>query len=350
MKEIHVGLVGCGAVAPTHLYSYKGIEGCKVVAVCDLQLAKAQKLAAMFGIPKAVSDFSQLLDDGDIDLIDICTDHASHSPLAVRALEAGKNVVCEKCLANNLANLDAMLAAHRNYPELVFSGIFQHRHERANLVLKRLFDEGAFGTLMNASVFMCCLRPNSYYDDYWHGKWDGEGGSLLITQVIHFIDLVNYFMGEPESVMALGGNLMHQGVIETEDNAGALVRYPNGVLCTISANSASAIDHNIRAAISIGGTKGHLELSAFKPAFYHFHDPRAQQTMEELMATFTEETPPDPNKPHYGGGHPAQLADVVAAVREQRPPLVTAEKASVTARLILSCYESMKTGKWISLK
>ncbi|MBR0457917.1 MAG: Gfo/Idh/MocA family oxidoreductase [Victivallales bacterium] len=349
MKEIRVGLIGCGAVAPTHLYSYKKIPGATVEAVCDLDEGKASAMASRFGIPHVARNVAELVQNPELDLIDICTDHASHSPIAVAALNAGKNVVCEKCLSNSLEGLDAMLAARRRHPELLFAGIFQHRHERANRLLKRLMEEGKFGRMLNASVHMVCQRPNSYYQDYWHGKWNGEGGSFLITQIIHFIDLTNYFLGNPQSVMAQCNNLMHQGVIETEDNTGVLVRYPDGVLATFCGSSASVIDKGFRCNVILAGTQGHVVLSGFRPEFWKFHDIEAQKEMDALMESFQEEPAPDPAKPHYGGGHPEQLADVVAAIREHRDPYVTVEKAAVTARLILNCYQSAKTGNWIEL-
>ncbi len=349
MKEIRIGLVGCGAVAPTHLYSYRQIPGATVVAVCDLDAGKSSALAEQFGIPRVAKDVAELVQMPDLDLIDICTDHASHAAIAVAALDAGKNVVCEKCLSNSLEGLESMLAARRRHPELMFAGIFQHRHERANRLLKRLMEEGKFGRLLNASVHLACLRPNSYYRDYWHGKWNGEGGSFLITQIIHFIDLTNYFLGNPQSVLAQWSNLEHQGVIETEDNTGVLVRYPGGVFATFCGTSASVIDKGFRCGVVLAGTQGHVVLSGFQPEFWKFHDPAAQAEMDAFMADYHEETPPDPNKPHYGGGHPLQLADVVAAVREHRDPYVPVEKAAVTARLILNCYQSAKTGSWIEL-
>lgn len=349
MKEIKIGLVGCGAVAPTHINSYKQIPGATVKTICDIKRDKATAMAAKLGVPNFTENFTDMLNDQEIDLIDICTDHASHSPLAIAAMDAGKNVVCEKCLSNSLEGLDAMLAAHKKHPELVFSGIFQHRHEKGNLLLKKLLDRGCFGQILNASVYLCCLRPDSYYSDYWHGKWNGEGGSVLITQVVHFIDLVNYFLGTPESVIAQCDNMAHQGVIETEDNAAALVRYPNGVFATICGTSASAVDKGFNATVIIGGTKGHIELAAFRPVYWRFHDKQAEEEVAALMKDYHEETPPDPEKPHYGGAHPAQLADVVDAVRNHREPYVTVEKAAVTARLILSCYKSAQTGDWINL-
>ena len=86
MKEIKIGLVGCGAVAPTHINSYKQIPGATVKTICDLKRDKAAAMAAKLGVPNFTENFTDMLNDPEIDLIDICTDHASHSPLAVAAM------------------------------------------------------------------------------------------------------------------------------------------------------------------------------------------------------------------------------------------------------------------------
>ena len=80
-------------------------------------------------------------------------------------------------------------------------------------------------------------------------------------------------------------------------------------------------------------------MAAFRPVYWRFHDKQAEEEVAALMKDYHEETPPDPEKPHYGGAH----------LRNHREPYVTVEKAAVTARLILSCYKSAKTGDWINL-
>ena len=135
VKQIKVGIIGCGVIAPCHIGSYLKLPEVRVVHLCDKVPAKAEKLAKEYGIGKVSQDYKELLADPEVDAVSICTDHASHSQIAVDALNAGKHVICEKSLASSKEKLDAMLEAARRHPGLVFSGVFQHRFPRQQSVL-----------------------------------------------------------------------------------------------------------------------------------------------------------------------------------------------------------------------
>ena len=148
MKEIKCGIIGSGVIAPVHLESYRKIPRVTVKTLCDIIPEKATRLAEQYQVPCVCSDYQELLNDPEIDCVSICTDHASHGQIIADALDHGKHVICEKCLTATPAQLEQALAARRRHPELIFAGVFQHRYEPANRLLREMIREGRFGTML----------------------------------------------------------------------------------------------------------------------------------------------------------------------------------------------------------
>jgi predicted dehydrogenase len=346
MKTIKCGVIGCGVIAPSHIESFKFLDGVEVKWVCDLVIEKALKMAEQYGIPNTSTDYHEVLHDPEVDCIAVCTDHGSHAQIVVDALDHKKHVICEKSLGRTLECLKKMMVAHRRNPELAFGGIFQHRHEAVNKVLKQLIDENAFGTITTVNTNSNCIRTNEYYlADAWRGTWAQEGGSVLINQAIHYIDLINWLLGGIEELSARWANITHQGVIETEDSAAFAIKFKRGMLGAVTATASSAA--NWRHSFSISGTEGYLEYVNLKVTHLEFTDKSRQEEVEKRFAACEIDAALQSGKVYYGGGHPAQIKDFVQAIREKRQPFVTAESAAETVKVVLACYESSKTGQWV---
>lgn len=344
MNKIRIGIIGCGVVAPMHLASYRKLADVELAWACDLVEAKARHMADTYGIEKTTTDFRQVLQDTSVAGVSICTDHASHAPLAVAALKAGKHVLCEKALSSTTAKMNAMLAAHAKHPALVFEGVFQHRFDPITRYLKRLVDEGTFGTILTAGMQVRCLRTNAYYQtDKWRGTWDMEGGSVLINQAIHFIDAIAWIMGGVESVCGTCANLAHQGVIETEDTATAALRFKSGSLGTIEATCASHFDWETT--LLIHGVAGSVEVRDDKPIKIVFGDKALTERVQSEMAALAKGPALNIGKGYYGQGHPAQIADFVDAIRSNRPPFIPAASARHAVEIVLAIYKSHRTGR-----
>jgi predicted dehydrogenase len=349
MKHLTCAVIGCGVIGPTHIESYLKVANLSIKYVCDLDLAKAKKLAEKYAVPCCTADYREVLKDPEVDCVSVCTDHFSHAEIVVAALEHGKHVVCEKALTSTTAGLDAMLAAHKKHPNQVFSGIFQHRCEPTNRYLRGLIKDGKFGKMLSCSLYVSCLRTDEYYlADAWRGTWAQEGGSVLINQAIHHFDLLRYFLGEVDAVAASYDNLAHPGVIETEDTIAIALRFRSGVLGTVIATSGSK-SVTWRSGYTFTGTDGFIEYTDFVPTFMNFTDAGLKEKVEKEFAGCKLDDALQVSKGYYGGGHPAQIADIVDAIRTGRSPYVTGEESAGTARLVIACYEASRTGKWVKL-
>ncbi|MHC4885497.1 MAG: Gfo/Idh/MocA family protein [Planctomycetota bacterium] len=346
--DVNVAIIGCGVIGPTHAEAFSRLEGVNRVVACDLEEAKAKKLAEEYGFARISTDVSEVFAAADVDAVSICTDHASHSALSIAALKAGKHVLCEKSLAASKEGLDAMLAAHESCPELVFSGIFQHRFEAINRILKRLVEEKAFGTLLTAGVQHRCLRTDAYYRaDAWRGTWEQEGGSVLVNQAIHYVDLLGWIMGGVESLSGSHANFTHTDTIETEDTAVASLRFRNGALGTLEATCSSHLGWENK--LFIHGSTGSIEINGMTPTKVEFEDAEQAERIRAELASCNEDAAAAEGKDYYGGGHPGQIADFVAAIREKRPPFVPAAEARHAVDIALAIYRSHKEGGWVAV-
>lgn len=335
-------------IAPTHVESLKLQEGVSVTWACDLVEEKARRLAEKYGIPNVTTDYRDLVDAPDVDAVHVCTDHASHSPITVAALEAGKHVLCEKALGASPAGLDAMLAAHGRSSGLVFGGVFQHRFDASVQCLKRLVDEGAFGTVLTAGVQVRCLRTDDYYRaDAWRGTWAQEGGAVLINQAIHFVDALVWVMGGVLSVAGAFANRTHRDSMETEDTATASMRFRSGALGTLEATCSSHIGWE--PTLSVHGLAGAVEIRSSRPLKVDFRDRELAARVEQDFATCRESQKVSSGKSYYGASHPTQIADFVEAVRAGREPFVTAASARHTVDVVLAVYESCRSGRWVDV-
>jgi predicted dehydrogenase len=347
-SSCNIGIVGCGVIAPTHAECFAGEERAKMRWACDIVEEKARRLADRFGIPNVTTDYHDVLADPAVDAISICTPHASHGRIAVDALAAGKHVQCEKALAATREQMSEMLAAHRRHPGFVFACVFQHRFNRLYQAIKKLIEDGAFGQVLTAGMQMRCFRSEGYYTaDAWRGTWAEEGGSVLINQAIHTIDILAWMLGGVEAVCGTYSNQTHTNSIETEDAAVASLRFRNGALGTIEATSSSHLDWE--PTVFVHGTDGSLEVRDGTPTKIIFRTPEQTESVRAALQSAPEKAELSAAKAYYGGEHRSQIADFVDAVCEDRDPFITAESGRHAVDIVLAVYDAHRQGGWVAL-
>ncbi|MBE6359736.1 MAG: Gfo/Idh/MocA family oxidoreductase [Lentisphaerae bacterium] len=342
---IKCGIIGCGVIAPTHLAGYQQIPEAQVCFFCDLIKERAEKLAENVPGAKIFTDYREMLKDPELAAVSICTDHASHAAIFTDALNAGKHVICEKVPGRTPDDLAKMTAAAAAHPEVVASGIFQHRFNASNIALRKLIAEKKFGKLLTVNLNFSCLRTDEYYQkDPWRGTVAGEGGGVLINQAIHFMDQLRFLFGDIRKVAASSANLTHQGVIEVEDTVSFTAEFADGLFLTGNAtNSAFA---RWRSALTISGTEAQVEFIDEKLSFLAAATPEKEEEIRAaLNGAGKDETVH--GKAYYGTGHTAQLADFISAITEKRLPEVTLAEAAKSAAFVFSIYEAAAKGTWV---
>lgn len=350
MKKITCGIIGCGQIGPVHAACYSNVPEVQIKWLCDILPERAERMAKEYSVPHVTVDYRDIMRDKEVDCVSICTDHGSHAEIVCAALRNNKHVLCEKALASNRAGLDAMMKAHARKKTLVFSGVLQHRFDVCVQFAKEQMKNKLLGRNLFCSLRMNCYRSNDYYKaDQWHGTWAGEGGSILINQAIHFIDVAAWIMGGVAHVAGFHANRTHRGVIETEDTAVASLKFKDGSLGSIAVTSSDEIndwDHSIL----FYGTNGMFEIRNDKIAHIELSDKnKASRLMADVNKREGSRCLIDVGKPHYGMTHVAQITDFVDAVRKRRRPAVTALDARHCVDIVLAVYESQKKGAVVAL-
>ncbi len=222
-----MGLIGCGYVSKYHIAASR-LLCAPITATCDRKFEAAERVAGELGT-KAFHTSEELLDSGLVDAVIIATPHFSHTQLALDAFDRNLHVLVEKPLTVTAAEADKLNAAHAKKPNLVFAVDFQQRTWPLwNEVRKRLAD-GSVGEVyrFNWTITDWYRTQHYYRQSAWRGTWTGEGGGVLVNQCPHQLDLICWFFGLPQRVLASTRFGKHHD-IEVEDEVHAILEYPNG--------------------------------------------------------------------------------------------------------------------------
>jgi UDP-N-acetyl-2-amino-2-deoxyglucuronate dehydrogenase len=355
MKPVRVGLIGCGKVGSLHAAVLRSMPEAVFSGVYDALPDRSAKFAATYGAPP-FSDLGAML--REVEAVVIGTPHPLHAEPAIRAAEAGAHVLVEKPMAATLADCDVMLAAART-AGVRLGVISQRRFYEPVLRMRAAIDAGKIGTPVLGVFQMHSWREPSYYlSDPWRGKWDSEGGGVLVNQSPHHLDILLWFMGPAIEVSGHWANLNHP-TVEVEDTAVATVRFSNGGLGSILASlsqkpglhSKIHIHGSNGASIGVETDRGPTFIAGVSSIVEPpLNDIWTIPGEESSLSTFQEE---DRRRfasldatMHY---HALQFRDFFRSIRENRPPAVTGEDGRAVVELFSAIYRAGREGRAIPL-
>ncbi|MBR3109506.1 MAG: Gfo/Idh/MocA family oxidoreductase [Clostridia bacterium] len=325
MKEFNVGVIGCGAISGNHFHGIKKAENACLRAVCDIDESKLKKSMEAQNVD-GYTDYHDLLTRPDIDAVHICVPHYLHAPISIAALEAGKHVLCEKPMGMTLGEAQAMKrAAEASGKTLTIC--FQNRYNGASLRMKEIIDGGELGRVIGGSAFVCWDRDEAYYASCpWRGAWKTEGGSVLINQAIHTLDLMRWLAGGFELRHATMTAKRLADVIETEDTCDMLLENSAGGRFIFFCTDCAATNENIYLHLTL--EKGEMHMDG------------ARLTIITVDGAKLEDysTGKGVGKDYWGDGHDRFIADFYRRLGDGLPPFVTAEDALETTRLMDAAY------------
>ncbi|MCF8408705.1 MAG: Gfo/Idh/MocA family oxidoreductase [Crocinitomicaceae bacterium] len=256
MNTINFAIVGCGRIAQRHAEHIHNTIGCNLVATCDIEFDKAQKLADAYGsIP--YSSIEELLENKNVDILSICSPNGLHAHHSILGLNAGKHVLCEKPMALSAYDCGEMIKAAEKANKRLFV-IKQNRYNPPVAAVKTLIEDGQLGKISNVQLSCFWNRNENYYANSWKGTKELDGGTLY-TQFSHFVDLLYYLIGDVKEVKAYGGNFQHQGVIEFEDTGVVILKFHNGAIGTIN-YTVNSYKKNMEGSLTIFGDKGTVKI------------------------------------------------------------------------------------------
>lgn len=340
MTEMRGALIGCGFFAENHMHAWAGLDGARIVALCDRDGAKARAMAGRFGVGKVFEDAAAMLAEVPLDFVDVATTAPSHRPLVEMAVRHARTVICQKPFAETLEDAQAMVAAARDAgATLLVHENF--RWQRPFAAMKRLIDAGRIGPPHWARL---SFRHGT--DNYVNQPYLAEVERFTIMDVgLHLFDLARHLMGEARDIACTTQRLNPK--VRGEDAFTALISHEGGgtSVCDCSFWTKLAPDPFPRTLAQVEGPRGTITLdAAFRLAVH------GEGTREVLDA--------EPAVPPWGGRpwHGVQdsvirfQAHALRVMRGEEGPRPSGADNLRTLALALAAYEAAEGRRTVALE
>ncbi|UJF32512.1 Gfo/Idh/MocA family protein [Paenibacillus hexagrammi] len=349
-----IGVIGCGGIANgKHMPSLKKLKQVQMVAFCDIEEERAHKAAAEYGTEgsQVYTDYRELLQDGTIDIVHVCTPNDSHAEIAIAALEAGKHVMCEKPMAKTAADAKAMMEAARRTGKKLTIG-YNNRFRPDSQHLKKLCEEGELGHIYYAKAHAIRRRAVPTWGVFLDE--DKQGGGPLIDIGTHALDLTLWMMNNYKPKVVLGTSYhklsQREGAANAwgpwdpakftvEDSAFGMVVMEDGATITLESSWAlNSLDVD-EAKCTLCGTEGGADMKG-----------GLRINGEKHSRLYTTEVDLHAGGVAFYDGATEDAPDVemrmwIKAIEEDAEPVVTPEQAYVVSQILEAIYESARTGQ-----
>ena len=342
---MNFAIMGCGRISKRHcdLLINKEVKRASLTAVCDVNITKAKEVGEKYKVPyySSLKELMKVHKD-EIDVISILTPSGLHAKHTIEAAQHKKHIVVEKPMALTLSDADKMISACDKNGVRLFV-VKQNRFNVPVVKLREAMESGRFGKLVLGTVRVRWCRPQHYYDlDEWRGTWAYDGG-VLTNQASHHIDLLEWMMGDVESVFAKSSTALVN--IETEDTAVVTLKFTNGALGIIEATTATR-PKDLEGSISILGENGTVVIGGFAVNEMNTWNFKEEQPGDlEVLENYSV-NPPNV----YGFGHKEYLNHVIECLENNCKQLVDGLEGRRSLELIMAIYESIETGKEVFMR
>jgi predicted dehydrogenase len=370
MAEIGVGLVGYKFMGRAHSNAYRQLPrffdvdpAPRMAAICGRDEAGVREAANSLGWESYETDYRRLIGRDDVGLVDVVTPGNTHREIVLAALEAGKHVICEKPLANTLAEAKEMLDAARE-AGTVNTVCFNYRRAPAVQLAKKLVDEGRLGTIRHwRSTYLQDFIMDPQFPLIWRLKKELAGSGALGDIGAHSVDLAQFLLGGISEVTGmtetfvrerpLEGSEGETGEVTVDDAAAFLARFENGAVGTFEASRFAAGRRN-QNAFEINGSKGSVafDLERMNELEVFFVDDEADvQGFRTVNAT-------EPDHPFAGAWWPPghilgyehtfvhTMKDLMDGIKKGTSPAPTFEDAYRVQAVLDAVGRSAEGGGW----
>ncbi len=336
-STVRAAVIGLGWPGMQHLKGYIADARAEVIAVCELDKAHAQQVAAQYNIPHIYTDHGEMLANKEIDAVSVCLPNFLHAPMTIDALNAGKHVLCEKPPACNAAEAQAMAdAATQNGKTLMYALV--QRFGGSTQRLKQLIDNGELGDVYFGKAGYVRRRGIPIGKGGWFVDKARAGGGALIDIGVHALDCVWWLMGSPKPVEIMGAAYSHFGHLvpdnvkyDVDDATFAQIHFQNGASLVLETTWALNLPGDNY--IKIAGTKAGASLNPF--------------------TLYTEENGKEVDKPLEApdrNSFDEEVKHFVACLVEGKEPISSAEQGVILMQMLDAIYESAAKGGSVQIR
>lgn len=338
-KIYSVGILGCGMIARYHAGAIQQIPFARLAGVYDSNAQALADFCSAYGTT-SFSSVQALIESDRVDVVCICLPSGLHYPMTLACIAHGKHAIVEKPMAFTAAQAEEIIQKAEQ-AKVQVTVISQLRYTQAVVQLKRAVQQGCFGTIATADVYMKYYREPEYYSSScWKGTLAMDGGGALMNQGIHGVDLLQYLAGPVVSVQALASTRFH--AIEAEDTVTAVLEFESGAQGVLQATTSVYPGFSRR--LEICGTHGSAILKEDTIEYCAFRDPAHSLPVGKTNVKTSSR--PDGMDLSL---HKAQISDFLQALRENRKPWLDAGEGKKAVAIIEAVYQSAKTGEKINL-
>jgi predicted dehydrogenase len=352
-KKLKLGIIGAGGIFKyVHGPAWEAHEEVEFTAICDVNRERAEEVAKQFNIPHVYTDYQDLLNHKEIDIVDICTPNLYHSPYSIAALEAGKHVLCEKPDAVSVEEAVKMAAAAEQTGKTLIV-MRNNRFSAASQYMKQYIEQGHMGEIYTGRCGWLRRRgiPGK---GGWFTTKELSGGGPLIDLGVHFIDLSVWLMGNPRPVSVVGaaytkfaetdiadsvhsqfGEKKNDGTFDVEDLATGFIRFENGATLQIEFSWASNIEEEATF-YELRGTKAGASFKNGK-----------LKLITEVEGKLWNVDPEIHN--HHLGDHAGNIHHFIDVVQGRVQPIFRPEQGVDMIKILSAIYESARTGHEVRL-
>ncbi len=342
--KVKVGIIGSQFEADIHAASFQILpDEAEVVAVASPSPGHAAELARRYGIPRVFTDYREMLQQDDIEMVTITAPNHLHCQMTLDIANAGKHVVCEKPLCMTLEEADRMIETCRRQGVLLMYAeelLFTPKYLKA----KEMADQGAFGKV---HLVKQCEKHSGPHGEWF---WDvtRSGGGAFMDLGCHGVLFCHWFLGRPgvRSVYCQMGTHVHGDKTRGEDEVVCLIEFDNGAIGLVedSWTRLGGMLDRIEVCGSEGVTYADLHMGNALPTYsergYGYAVEKAPTTKGWSWPVFEE---------LWNYGFPQEMRHFARCVRGKEEPLVTGEDGRLTQEILLAGYQSAGLGQKVAL-
>ncbi len=376
MPNINIGLIGYGGIGRVHAAAYRAIpfhyglraDSIKIAGVATTRSETARQAASEIGCEFYTTDYRDLLARDDIDAVDICTPNISHYDIVLAAAAAGKHIYCEKPLAMNAAEAEAMAQAVESAGvkgQLTFNFRFFPAIARA----RQLIAEGFLGEIFS---FRGRYHRSSYISRdkalSWRLQRELTGGGALFDLGSHILDLLYFLLGDFASVYGTLDTLIKErpvvpgaaekGRVDVDDIALLQARTRAGSLGTIEISRMGTGATN-DLCLEIFGESGAIRFDLAEPAWLYVYDARDAETPMggqrgfrkiEAGSRYEGQRAPDwTMSPDFMRAHAECQYQFIKSIWEDRAPSPSFAEGAQVQKIMEAAQRSAETERWVKL-
>jgi predicted dehydrogenase len=342
MQKIKVGIIGTGGIAGgKHLPGHQKVEGVSIIAACDIDGQRAKSFAEQHDIKHVFTDYNELVAMDELDAVSVCTPNNFHPAPTIAALNAGKHVICEKPIAGNAVDGQAMVDAQKASGKVLQIGL-QSRFGAPARTLRKLYEDGFFGDIYYARAMSMRRRGVGTAPTFITKSI--SGGGPLIDIGVHILDVLLWMIGTPKPIEAFGSIAQKFGhrdnvinpwgkwdaaKFDVEDFAMGMVRFEGGLTVTLETAWASHTG-DVGPTFFMGDKAG----ATYSPL--RIHKDKAGEMVDY--------------EPELLTGLLGEFESFHKAIREGLPSPVPAEEVLIVAKIFDAIYESARVGRSVPIQ